>query len=134
VAVSRHRSNQKRNGKSYAGFLIGILAMIVAIAVGQYSNHPELIRLIGYTLGIFAAIVYVFWSSLGRRVWFWLTLLVLTISEFAALLRTAGEFDRVSAQLSIPVGIAAGVFNIAIIFIVGAICEPTWRKKRNPLA
>lgn len=127
------RSEHKR-GRSYAGYLIGAVVAAIGIAVGEYSNHPELIRPMGYVIGIFASIGFVLWSRFATRLWFWATLLFLACIEFAVLSRFSEQFDRVSAALTIPLGILAGVANIILLFIVGAQFEDGWKKPNRETA
>jgi hypothetical protein len=127
--VARRRHNRTNGGKgSYAGYFIGLLALGIAVVVGESFRRPEWIRPLGYVLGMSTGVVYTFRSSWGKRPWFWPTLLLVSFAEFGALTRFE-SFSRVSAKVAMPIGLAIGVLDLIVLFAVGLLFEPGWRKK-----
>jgi hypothetical protein len=110
---------------------VGAIAMALAIAVGKYSNRPELIRPIGYIVGIFTCVVYVCWSKFARRLWFWTTIFILATVEFALLSRFAQQLSRASAALVMSLGLIAGVANLILVFVIAAQFESGWKIGRR---
>jgi len=102
---------------------VGAIAIGLGIAIGEYSNRRDLIRPIGYIVGIFTCVVYVCWSKFAMRLWFWATILILATVEFAILSRFSEQFSRASAALVMPLGLFAGVANVVLVFIVAAQFE-----------
>lgn len=114
----KSRSGSKTQNDRWLGIVLGLCIFVVVAVVCEYVGVPLYIRPFSLYACVFAGLMYVFFKQYGTRLWFWLTMTMITIAHLPILIVFAGPIDRASPALTIPVTLLDGViFVMALVFI-----------------
>jgi len=110
-------------GDKGIGYIVGAGVFIVSIVVCKLLGIPQYIRPAGLYGCVLAGILYVHFEKHGSRLWFWVTILIITACHIAVFIRFIQQIDDASPLLTIPLAMLDGILIVVLIVYLGVRFE-----------